>query len=195
MKEAYERKLAIGELPTVMLELPTEKDCIRIIPPRRKSYAEVKTSKDKNDLNDLLDLKTDINSDEELPPLFEPAEGDADAEALLLEEKEDEKQKLSLIPQFDKRYFNEMTKRVIMKNSETHSLQCDMKLKFKVAENFSNERFYYPHNLDFRGRAYPIPPNLNHLGMILLTRFILQMLIFFPITPFVSLFYHYILTY
>ena len=23
---------------------------------------------------------------------------------------------------------------------------------------------YFPHNLDFRGRAYPIPPNLNHLG-------------------------------
>ncbi|MGB1606038.1 MAG: DNA-directed RNA polymerase, partial [Promethearchaeia archaeon] len=24
--------------------------------------------------------------------------------------------------------------------------------------------FYFPHNLDFRGRAYPIPPHLNHLG-------------------------------
>jgi DNA-directed RNA polymerase, mitochondrial len=23
---------------------------------------------------------------------------------------------------------------------------------------------YLPHNLDFRGRAYPIPPHLNHLG-------------------------------
>lgn len=23
---------------------------------------------------------------------------------------------------------------------------------------------YQPHNLDFRGRAYPIPPHLNHLG-------------------------------
>lgn len=23
---------------------------------------------------------------------------------------------------------------------------------------------YFPHNLDFRGRAYPIPPHLNHLG-------------------------------
>lgn len=26
------------------------------------------------------------------------------------------------------------------------------------------ERFYYPHNLDFRGRAYPLHPYLNHLG-------------------------------
>lgn len=24
--------------------------------------------------------------------------------------------------------------------------------------------FYYPHNLDFRGRAYPVHPHLNHLG-------------------------------
>lgn len=24
--------------------------------------------------------------------------------------------------------------------------------------------FYYPHNLDFRGRAYPMHPYLNHLG-------------------------------
>jgi DNA-directed RNA polymerase len=26
------------------------------------------------------------------------------------------------------------------------------------------ECFYYPHNLDFRGRAYPMHPYLNHLG-------------------------------
>lgn len=26
------------------------------------------------------------------------------------------------------------------------------------------EAFYYPHNLDFRGRAYPMHPHLNHLG-------------------------------
>lgn len=26
------------------------------------------------------------------------------------------------------------------------------------------ECFYYPHNLDFRGRAYPMHPHLNHLG-------------------------------
>lgn len=26
------------------------------------------------------------------------------------------------------------------------------------------EGFYYPHNVDFRGRAYPMHPYLNHLG-------------------------------
>jgi hypothetical protein len=29
---------------------------------------------------------------------------------------------------------------------------------------FRNIPFYFPHNIDFRGRAYPIPPHLNHLG-------------------------------
>ena len=23
---------------------------------------------------------------------------------------------------------------------------------------------YFPHNVDFRGRAYPIPPHFNHMG-------------------------------
>ncbi len=27
-----------------------------------------------------------------------------------------------------------------------------------------NETIYFPHNIDFRGRAYPMPPHLNHLG-------------------------------
>lgn len=29
---------------------------------------------------------------------------------------------------------------------------------------YLNETFYFPHNIDFRGRAYPIPANLNHIG-------------------------------
>ena len=35
----------------------------------------------------------------------------------------------------------------------------------QVAEKFKDEEaIYYPHNVDFRGRAYPMHPNLNHLG-------------------------------
>ena len=29
---------------------------------------------------------------------------------------------------------------------------------------FMGDTFYFPHNLDFRGRAYPLPPHLNHIG-------------------------------
>jgi DNA-directed RNA polymerase len=50
-------------------------------------------------------------------------------------------------------------------NKEVHGLRCDMQLKLKVAEDFAKEpKFYFPHNMDFRGRAYPIPPHLNHIG-------------------------------
>lgn len=177
VKEAYERKLPLGELPTVFLELPKKEDCIRVIPPRRKSFAEIEFEKNKKlslemDINESLE--TDVNES------LETNENDIDSEGnfseslhfeseetpIVEEEKVETLSPSSELPQFDERYFNDMTKRILLKNSETHSLQCDMKLKFWVAETFLDEKFYYPHNLDFRGRAYPIPPNLNHLGMI-----------------------------
>ncbi|CAI9098735.1 OLC1v1035430C1 [Oldenlandia corymbosa var. corymbosa] len=50
-------------------------------------------------------------------------------------------------------------------NQELHSLRCDTELKLSVARNMKDEEgFYYPHNLDFRGRAYPMHPHLNHLS-------------------------------
>lgn len=55
-------------------------------------------------------------------------------------------------------------RRILQKNSELHSLRCDLSLKLSVAKEFLNDIIYFPHNLDFRGRAYPIPPNLNHIG-------------------------------
>ncbi|EEF28786.1 DNA-directed RNA polymerase 2B, chloroplast/mitochondrial precursor, putative [Ricinus communis] len=50
-------------------------------------------------------------------------------------------------------------------NRERHSQRCDTELKLAVARKMKDEEgFYYPHNLDFRGRAYPMHPYLNHLG-------------------------------
>ncbi|KAF5735637.1 DNA-directed RNA polymerase 2B chloroplastic/mitochondrial isoform X1 [Tripterygium wilfordii] len=50
-------------------------------------------------------------------------------------------------------------------NRERHSQRCDVELKLAVAHQLKDEEgFYYPHNLDFRGRAYPMHPYLNHLG-------------------------------
>lgn len=46
-----------------------------------------------------------------------------------------------------------------------HSLRSDFSLKLEVARAFKNvSRIYFPHNSDFRGRLYPIPPHLNHMG-------------------------------
>ncbi|XP_075103112.1 DNA-directed RNA polymerase 1B, mitochondrial isoform X1 [Nicotiana tabacum] len=56
-------------------------------------------------------------------------------------------------------------KGVKKENCERHSQRCDIELKLAVARKMKDEDgFYYPHNLDFRGRAYPMHPYLNHLG-------------------------------
>ena len=44
-------------------------------------------------------------------------------------------------------------------------MRCDFSLRFGVSKAFKNvEKIYFPHNVDFRGRIYPIPPHLNHMG-------------------------------
>ena len=49
-------------------------------------------------------------------------------------------------------------------NYDLHSLRCDTELKLAQADELAGRDIYFPFNLDFRGRAYPIPPHLNHLG-------------------------------
>lgn len=51
------------------------------------------------------------------------------------------------------------------KNRENHALRCEFLLRLSIAQSFKNTtNLYFPHNLDFRGRVYPIPPHLNHMG-------------------------------
>ncbi|KAL2868076.1 DNA-directed RNA polymerase [Aspergillus lucknowensis] len=45
-----------------------------------------------------------------------------------------------------------------------HSNRCFQNFQLEVARAYLNETFYLPHNLDFRGRAYPLPPYLNQMG-------------------------------
>lgn len=54
--------------------------------------------------------------------------------------------------------------RIQTENYNKNSLRCDLLLKLLVAEKFSEDVMYFPHNMDFRGRVYPIPPHLNHMG-------------------------------
>ncbi|EPQ30938.1 uncharacterized protein PFL1_01836 [Pseudozyma flocculosa PF-1] len=48
--------------------------------------------------------------------------------------------------------------------ASNHSQRCDVNYKLEIARAFLGEKFYFPHNMDFRGRAYPMPPHLNHIG-------------------------------
>jgi DNA-directed RNA polymerase len=50
-------------------------------------------------------------------------------------------------------------------NRESHSIRCDFNIKLQIAKDFSKiKEFYFPHNIDYRGRTYPVSPHLNHIG-------------------------------
>lgn len=50
------------------------------------------------------------------------------------------------------------------RKANNHSDRCSVNYKIEIARAFIADTFYFPHNLDFRGRAYPVPPHLNHIG-------------------------------
>ncbi|CAO1371112.1 unnamed protein product [Diamesa hyperborea] len=50
------------------------------------------------------------------------------------------------------------------KQSEMYSLWCDALYRLSLANHYRDRVFWLPHNMDFRGRVYPVPPHLNHLG-------------------------------
>ncbi|XP_069784269.1 DNA-directed RNA polymerase, mitochondrial isoform X2 [Narcine bancroftii] len=50
------------------------------------------------------------------------------------------------------------------KSAEMHSLRMDALYKLSIANHVRDEIFWFPHNMDFRGRTYPCPPYFNHLG-------------------------------
>ena len=44
-------------------------------------------------------------------------------------------------------------------------MRCSTVYRLQIADEFVHEpEIYFPFNIDFRGRAYAIPPHLNHLG-------------------------------
>ncbi|CAE6464323.1 unnamed protein product [Rhizoctonia solani] len=55
-------------------------------------------------------------------------------------------------------------KSILTDKRNNHGERCSVNYKLEVARAFVNDEFYFPHNVDFRGRAYPIPPHLNHIG-------------------------------
>ncbi|XP_055593098.1 DNA-directed RNA polymerase, mitochondrial isoform X2 [Uranotaenia lowii] len=50
------------------------------------------------------------------------------------------------------------------KQGDMYSLWCDALYRLSLANHFRKRVFWLPQNIDFRGRVYPIPPHLNHLG-------------------------------
>lgn len=50
------------------------------------------------------------------------------------------------------------------KAAEMYSLRMEALYKLSIANHMRDQIFWFPHNMDFRGRTYPCPPYFNHLG-------------------------------
>ena len=50
------------------------------------------------------------------------------------------------------------------KRGGIHSNRCFQNFQLEVARAYLDEVFYFPHNVDFRGRAYPMVPFFNHMA-------------------------------
>ncbi|VDO36789.1 unnamed protein product, partial [Haemonchus placei] len=67
----------------------------------------------------------------------------------------------------DKPKYAEYSKRkaeAIKLRNELNSLWCWMKYRIVLARHFRGQTLFFPHNMDFRGRVYPISPYLSHMG-------------------------------
>lgn len=64
----------------------------------------------------------------------------------------------------ERRRWIRAVKNVENSRSGMHSQRCFQNFQLEIARALRSEQFYFPHNIDFRGRAYPIPPYLNHMG-------------------------------
>nr|XP_033811524.1 DNA-directed RNA polymerase, mitochondrial [Geotrypetes seraphini] len=50
------------------------------------------------------------------------------------------------------------------KIADMYSVRMDSLYKLSIAYHIRDKIFWFPHNMDFRGRTYPCPPYFNHLG-------------------------------
>jgi len=107
---------------------------------------------------DMLDLMTEVKR-LDLDVADIPLQKDPEVPPLPTEEQE---------KSLSEQELKEMRLRHNNTKKQCRKLQSErptFDLKLQVAEEFRHaEEVYFPHNVDFRGRAYPVPPHLNHIG-------------------------------
>lgn len=64
----------------------------------------------------------------------------------------------------EKAIYQKKVRHILNEAAAFRSQRCDTNYKLEIARAFVGEKMYFPHNVDFRGRAYPLAPHLNHLG-------------------------------
>ncbi|CAD21670.3 DNA-directed RNA polymerase [Caenorhabditis elegans] len=60
-------------------------------------------------------------------------------------------------------YAKKKAEAIKMRN-ESNSLWCWMQYRVVLADHFRGQTLFFPHNMDFRGRVYPLSPYLSHMG-------------------------------
>jgi DNA-directed RNA polymerase len=60
--------------------------------------------------------------------------------------------------------YHERQKAASAQMRKDHGERCKYNYNLEIARSYLNDTFYIPHNMDFRGRAYPIPPHLSPVG-------------------------------
>ncbi|KAJ1562999.1 DNA-directed RNA polymerase, partial [Cladochytrium tenue] len=68
------------------------------------------------------------------------------------------------LPVAEKRKFYLARNKAETEKRNFFSQRCDINYKMEIAKAFRGLTIYFPHNLDFRGRAYPVASHLNHMG-------------------------------
>ncbi len=58
----------------------------------------------------------------------------------------------------------EQMKAITSQQRKDHAERCKVNYNLEIARSYLHDVFYIPHNMDFRGRAYPIPPHLSPVG-------------------------------
>ncbi|ORY26907.1 hypothetical protein BCR39DRAFT_540046 [Naematelia encephala] len=58
----------------------------------------------------------------------------------------------------------EAARRAQRAQRKDHAERCKFNYTIEIARSYINDAFYLPHNMDFRGRAYPIPSALSPVG-------------------------------
>ena len=85
---------------------------------------------------------------------------------LLREELKDKIRLKKLSPEEKDEYnlYMKEKQQALQHKADCNSMWNDIQYRLSIANKFKDEVCFFPHNIDFRGRVYPIPPHFNHMG-------------------------------
>ncbi|KAJ3025401.1 DNA-directed RNA polymerase, partial [Rhizophlyctis rosea] len=74
------------------------------------------------------------------------------------------REEVEVMTQGERSEYWRQLRRARNENSKRISERAEASYRLEIARAFLGHEIFFPHNLDFRGRAYPIPAHLNHMG-------------------------------